>query len=237
MLSSRIRRVAAVSILFAAAVACGGAKKPAESAADTASLESSGGGSKPASAAPAAAEDAGSSSGDSSAPSSSPAANSATTDTSAPAGSAHPAPAVTGLIDGKPFTPKIARVTGKPQKDGRVLLTLDETHTDCSGPATAAPGDAVLTMLVTWENGYKSDLGSLKRSTVKKPNGEITFYRARAGGKKDVSPTFKPSGTVTILKAPSEPMATGSMKIDMQSGDYMLAGDLDVLVCPPAPAK
>jgi hypothetical protein len=234
MLSSRIRRVAAVSILFAAAVACGGAKKPAESAADTTSLESSGGGSKSASVATAAAEEPGSSSRGASASSSSPAANSATTDTSAPAGSAHPAPAVTGLIDGKPFTPKIARVTGKPQKDGRVLLVLDETHTDCSGSATAAPGDAVLTMLVPWENGYKSDLGSLKRSTAKKPNGEITFYRARAGGKKDVSPTFKPSGTVTILKAPSEPSTTGSMKIDMQSGDYMLAGDLDVLVCAPA---
>jgi hypothetical protein len=237
MLSRCIRRGAAVSILCAAAAACGGSKKPAESAADTTSLESSGGaGGQSASAASATAAAGGSASGSSAAPSSSSAANSATTDTSAPAATAHPAPAITGLIDGKPFTPKIARVTGKPQKDGRVLLTLDETHTDCSGSATAAPGDAVLTMLVTWENGYKSDLGSLKRSTPKKPSGEITFYRARAGGKKDVSPTFKPSGTVTILKAPSDPSTPGSMKIDMQSGDYMLAGDLDVLVCPP-PAK
>jgi hypothetical protein len=73
----------------------------------------------------------------------------------------------------------------------------------------------------------------LKRSTPKKPNGEITFYRTRAGGKKDISPTFKPSGTITIIKTPSE-SASGSMKIDLQSGDYMLAGDLDVLVCPAA---
>jgi hypothetical protein len=228
-----LRRVLVVSILGAAAFSCGGSKKNAESAADTASLEASGAGGKSESAASSAPAEGASESAASSASSSSPASNSATPGTSAPTAATHPAPAVTGLIDGKSFNPKVARVTGKPQKDGRVLLTLDEAHSDCSGPAAAAPGDALLTMLVTAESGYKSDLGSLKRSTPKKPNGEITFYRARAGGKKDISPTFKPSGTITIIKAPSD-SASGSMKVDLQSGDYMLAGDLDVLVCPAA---
>jgi hypothetical protein len=43
--------------------------------------------------------------------------------------------------------------------------------------------------------------------------------------------SFKPSGRVTIVKAPMDKDAVGKMKIDLQSGDYMLAGDLDVQVC------
>jgi hypothetical protein len=220
-----MRKVLVITLFF---VACGGSHKPAESA-DTSSLESSG--SSKSEAAPEKAEPAAGAAADTSHPAETPApAPAASSGTSAPASPARPAPAVTGLIDGKPFSPKVARVLSKAQKDGRVLLTFDESHTDCSS-ATTAPGEGMLTMLVPWENGYKSDLGALKRSTPKKPGGEIAFSRARAGGKKDISATFKPAGTVTIIKAPSEQNATGQLKIDLTSGDYMLAGDLDVLLC------
>jgi hypothetical protein len=50
-------------------------------------------------------------------------------------------------------------------------------------------------------------------------------------GKKDVSASFKPSGRVTVVKAPSEEGSLGKINIDMQSGEYMLSGDLDVQVC------
>jgi hypothetical protein len=85
-------------------------------------------------------------------------------------------------------------------------------------------------MVVPWQDGYKVDLASLKRGT-KKGTGEIAFVRTSGANKSEVSPGFKPSGTVTILSAPMERNATGKMKIDLQSGDYMLAGDLDIQVC------
>jgi hypothetical protein len=85
-------------------------------------------------------------------------------------------------------------------------------------------------MLVPWSDGYKVDLGSLKRGT-KKGSGEIALTRVGAGGKAEVSATFKPTGRVTIVSAPKDANAFGKMKIDLQSGDYMLAGDLDVQVC------
>lgn len=221
-----MRKMLVISLFF---VACGGSHQPAESA-DTASLEASESSkSAPAEKAektePAAAASASAPASEAPAP-----ASSANSDTSAPPSPARPAPAVTGLIDGKPFSPKVARILAKAQKDGRVTLTLDESHTDCSA-GTPSPGEGTLTMLVPWENGYKSDLGALKRSTPKKPGGEIGFSRARAGGKKDISATFKPAGTVTIVKAPTEQNARGQLKIDLTSGDFMLAGDLDVLLC------
>ena len=223
------------ALALASLVSCGAAQKPADSA-DTSSLEGKNagggdtsearGGDKPADnkasdEKPRAAAAAPSTKADGPAP-------------PAPGSGAHPAPAVTGLIDGKPFSPKVARVVGKPQKDGRVLLALDESHSDCTSTASPQPGDGTLTMLVPWQDGYKVDLGSLKRATPKKSGAEITFARAGASGKREISASFKPSGLVTILKAPSDSTATGKMNIDMQSGDYMLAGDLDVLVCPPA---
>jgi hypothetical protein len=111
------------------------------------------------------------------------------------------------------------------QKDGRVPVTLTE-HADCSPTKT---GEGALTMLVAWKDGYKTDLGSLRRG--KKGVGEIGFSRVSAANKPDSSATFKPTGTVTVLTAPLNQGATGKMKIDLQSGDYMLAGDLDVQVC------
>lgn len=129
-----MRKVFVIALFF---VACGGSHKPAESA-DTASLESSGSSkSEPASE---KAEPAGSAAATSKAAEAPAPASPASSDTSAPTSPARPAPAVTGLIDGKPFSPKIARVLAKAQKDGRVLLTLDESHTDCSA-GTAAPGE------------------------------------------------------------------------------------------------
>ncbi len=76
----------------------------------------------------------------------------------------------------------------------------------------------------------KLDLAALKRAN-KKSSGEIGFARINKAGKKELSSTFKASGRATIVKAPMEQNALGKMKIDLQSGDYMLAGDLDIAVC------
>jgi hypothetical protein len=207
-------RLSSMSLVFVLA-SCGGSNKPADSpSADTSSLETKG----------ATTHD------DEPSAAAAPTAAPVTTPTpekpdAPPPAPSHPAPAVTGSIDGKPFAPTLARVSSRMQKDGRLLVSIDDAA-DCSGSS-----DATLTMLVPWEDGYKVDLGSLKRSTKKAP-GEIAFMRAAAaGGKKQLSATFKPSGTVTIVKAPTAEKALGKMKIDLQSGDYMLAGDLDILVC------
>ncbi|MDP9002193.1 MAG: hypothetical protein M3O46_19035 [Myxococcota bacterium] len=137
-------------------------------------------------------------------------------------------PNVTGAIDGKPFAPKMARINQPMQKDGRIVITVDE-RTECGGGEPKS-GESVLTMTVPWEDGYKQDLGSLKRAGKKGP-GEISLVRVGASGKRDASMTFKPSGRVTIVKAGMEQGAIGKMNIDLTSGDYMLAGDLDIQVC------
>jgi hypothetical protein len=214
-------------IIFVAA--CGGSQKPVSSA-DTASLDN---GPSSRSEAPAASDtppadtastapaDGTSSAGGSSSAGASPAA--------APE-SMHPTPSVTGSVDGKPFAPKLAHVVGRMRKDGRVLISVDE-RTECATPGDASkPDDAALTILVPWEDGYKIDLSALKRGGKKKP-GEIAFSRANPAGKMEIWSSFKPSGRVTIVKAPMDKDAVGKMKIDLQSGDYMLAGDLDVQVC------
>ncbi len=194
---------------------CGGAQKPAEgSASDTAALEPSSSPAEDTSPSPAASSD--------SKPATSHVATPPAASSDAPAAAPaafHPSPGATGTIDGKPFEPKLARVSGPMQKDGRVSITLVE-HTDCSPPLSATEGS--LTLLVTWKDGYKTDLGSLKRSG-KKGSGEIGFTRANKA-----APAFKPTGTVTVVTAPTDPSATGKMKIDLQSGDYMLNGNLDV---------
>lgn len=107
------------------------------------------------------------------------------------------------------------------QKDGRLLVTLTE-GTDC---ATSPKGGDGLSLLLEWKDGYKTDVGSLKRAT-KPGGGEVGFSR---GG--SVSKTFKPTGRVTVVSAPTDANATGKIKLDVQSGDFMLAGNLDVLLC------
>jgi hypothetical protein len=208
-------RAVLVSSLFLL-FACGGSNKPAESAGDTPSSETS------------------TSSGDTDAMAEDGAAAPAASAAEAPAADAPAAsppaaagPTVTGAIDGKPFAPKVARITHPMQKDGRVFVVLDE-HAECG--ADYGAGDGLLSMLVTWEDGYKVDLGSLKHAG-KKGGGEISFARAGAHGKRDVSTTFKPTGRVTIVKAPMEQGSVGKLNIDLQSGDYMLSGDLDVQTC------
>lgn len=218
-------RFALVSSILVLA-ACGGSKKPAESASESSqetATPAGGDNSDSDAAAPAASEP--SSSGSSSAAASAEAPAEPPASESAPS---HPSPAATGSIDGKPFAPKLARVTSRMQKDGRILLTLDE-RSDCASGG-AKPGEGVLTMLVPWENGYKVDLGALKHSG-KKGAGEIAFSRINKAGKKTPVAKFKASGRMTIVKAPMEQNAVGKMKIDLQSGDYMLAGDLDIQVC------
>jgi hypothetical protein len=209
-------------------VACGGAQKPATTEADTSSLENG------SSASSSTSSDSASSSTTASTSSTpagggdaKPAAASspdAPANTAAPQAPAHPVPATTGSIDGKPFSPKLAQIVGPVQKDGRVLVVLHE-GTDC-----AASTDASISLLVPWKDGYKADLGSLRRA--KGANlGEAAFVRVEGGKKKQVSTTFKPTGLVTIVSAPTQKDAVGKLKIDLQSGDYMLAGDLDVKVC------
>jgi hypothetical protein len=216
-------------------VACGGAAKPAQTESnDTASLDpkgsESGGGS--ASSASSASGDSTSASSSASTPASdsAPRSGGATggqepaSGAAAPA-SLHPVPAATGSIDGKPFVPKLAQISSKIQKDGRVAIVLHE-GTDC----VAQPGDASMTLMVTWKDGYKVDVGSLKRA--KGGNlGEAAFVHVDDKKKKNVSSTFKPTGLVTIVSAPTDKDAVGKIKIDLQSGDYMLAGDLDVKLC------
>jgi hypothetical protein len=213
---------AAVMVVGVSGGACGGSNKPADSAADTSALES------PSSSAAkeAVAPSDSSASASSAAPAASGASGKAAAEDApaAPAAPATPAPAVTGSIDGKPFTPTAAHVSGKPQKDGRMLLTLDSAA-DCGSSS-----DAAMSMLVQWQDGYKTDLGSLKRGAKK--GAEISFSRTAADAKKPTySKTFKPSGTVTVVKATTDAGTVGKLKIDMQSGDFMLAGDLDVHVC------
>jgi hypothetical protein len=202
--------------------ACGGAPKPAAvDPSDTASLDQGSPTSTAPSAMPPPAADA-------PAPTASR-GSAADTPPSAAAPVWHPAPAATGSIDGKPFTPKVAKLAGPLQKDGRVSVILRESG-DCAAPADAEPGDASMLLVVPWKNGYKTDLSSLKRAK-KTDLGEAAFVRVGMDRKKQVSTTFRPSGLVTVVTAPTQQGAFGRMKIDLQSGDYMLVGDLDVNVC------
>ena len=133
-------------------------------------------------------------------------------------------PGATGDIDGKAFSPKLAQLAGPVQKDGRVLILIHE-GSDCVAPADAKSGDGSMMLMLPWKDGYKTDLSALRRA--KGGNmGEAAFIR-----QKKVSTTFKPSGLVTIVSAPTQKDAVGKMKIDLQSGGYILAGDLDVKVC------
>jgi len=200
-------------------VACGGgASKPAASEADTSSLEASGSSaaSTPSSGStPAATADKPASTASSAAPASTAAAAAAPT-------AVHPVPGATGDIDGKPFSPKLAQLAGPVQKDGRVLILIHE-GSDCLGDVKSA--DASMMLMVPWKDGYKTDLSALRRARGGNL-GEAAFLR-----KKQVSSTFKPSGLVTVVSAPTAKDAVGKMKIDLQSGGYILAGDLDVMVC------
>jgi hypothetical protein len=216
-------RVVVVSSLLVL-MACGGSKKPAESAESPAENTSS---SQDTPSASESESDAGSGFG-------APGTSAASTPSEAsPAGESapaqnHPVPNSTGSVDGKPFIPKMARVTQPAAKDGRIMLTLDE-RIECGG-GDPKPGDSYLTVTVPWEDGYKQDLGSLKRPG-KKGAAEIAFFRVNTNGKKEPSATFKPTGRMTVVKAPTEEGAVGKLNIDMQSGDYMLTGDLDIQLC------
>jgi hypothetical protein len=211
----RVRLACSLLVL----VACGGGStKPAASEADTSSLEGSGSSTSTTSAptsTPTAAASAAPASTASSVPASITAAVTGT-------GPVHPVPGTTGDIDGKPFSPKLAQLAGPVQKDGRVLVVIHE-GTDCLADAKSA--DASMMLMVPWKDGYKTDLSALKRA--KGGNlGEAAFLR-----KKQVSSTFKPSGLVTVVSAATSKDGIGKMKIDLQSGGYILTGDLDVLVC------
>jgi len=203
-------------------VACGGGStKPAASEADTSSLESSGSSGATASASTSTATATATAD-----TKPTPAASSSTVPASITAAvtgtPVHPVPGATGDIDGKPFSPKLAQLAGPVQKDGRVLILIHE-GSDCLADTKSA--DASMMLMVPWKDGYKTDLSALRRA--KGGNlGEAAFLR-----KKQVSSTFKPSGLVTVVSAPTTKDAVGKMKIDLQSGGYILAGDLDVLVC------
>jgi hypothetical protein len=204
-------------------LACGGGTPAAQTPSpDTSSLETGSSSSKADSkeAAPAAS--------DAPAPAAAPAATAApaaaATD-SAPAAAYHPAPSVTGTIDGNAFAPKVAQILGPMKKDGRILVTITEAE-ECPGAGDAKADHAKLTMVVPWSDGYKVDLSALKVSGKKGP-GEITFVPGKKGG----GATFKPSGSVTVVSAPMDKGGKGKLKIDLQSGDYMLAGNLDIEMC------
>jgi hypothetical protein len=221
-----MRTSAALAIAFL--TACGGAQKPEASSADTSSLEqqheSAGGASSD--TAPAGDDSSSKSSASASTPTAAPTASAAPDSTPAPpAGGVHPTPSAMGSIDGKPFTPKIARATAAMHKDGRLLVTLTEGTEGTECGATPKAGEGTLSLLLEWKDGYKTDIGSLRRAT-KPGGGEVGFSRGAS-----VSRTFKPTGRVTVVSAPTDANATGKLKLDVQSGDFMLAGDLDVLLC------
>lgn len=226
-------RVSLFPSMIVALLACacgGGAQKPSATEADTSSLETP---SQPG-ASSGSSTSGTSSSTSSSASASTPASSSAAAaggDAPAAPAAVHPVPGTTGNIDGKPFSPKLAQVAGPLQKDGRLLIVLHE-GSDCQTSADAKAGGASMMLVVPWQDGYKVDLASLKRAK-KKDMGEATFIRIGDDGKNQVSTTFKPTGLVTIVSAPMQQNALGKMKIDLQNGDYMLTGDLDVKVCFP----
>jgi len=210
-----MRVVVPVLLVF---LACGGSKKPAESAESPAEPSASSAADMPAASESTAAAPAASAAPAEPEPAA-PAAESTPT---------HPVPTTTGAIDGKPFLPKMARVNQPASKDGRIVLTLDERNA-CGGGDPKA-GESYLTLTVPWEDGYKQDLGSLKRPG-KGGGGEIALFRVNTNGKKEPSATFKPTGRITVVKAPSDEGSVGKLNIDMQSGEYMLTGDLDIQVC------
>jgi hypothetical protein len=222
-----MRHLLACSVL--ALVACGGAQKPSASEADTSSLESSG--SQPtAAAAPADSSDSSGGGPSTTLLTATPASSSSSAPTgSSPPAAVHPVPGATGSLEGAPFSPKLAQVVGPLQKDGRLVVMLHE-GSDCISPSDAKPGDGSMTLMVPWEDGYKVDLGSLKRAK-RRDLGEAAFVRVGTDGKTHVSKSFQPTGRLTVLSAPTTQNAFGKVKIDLSSGDYILAGDLDVKVC------
>jgi hypothetical protein len=155
-----------------------------------------------------------------------------------PPAPAHPAPTVSGSIDGKPFAPRLAQVSGPMQKDGRLLISFTEAD-DCVTSADAKAGGATLLMMVPWKDGAKLDLSKLKAPNPKAKGfaaamGEVSFIRIDDDGKSNhVSTTFKPTGKATIVSAPMEANAIGKMTLDLKSGDYAMSGDLDIKVCFP----
>jgi hypothetical protein len=227
-----MRLVIACSVLVLAA--CGGQQKHASSEADTSSLES--GGSDPPVAKSAPSDSSGADTPNPTNPTNptnaAPASSSSTSSSAAspPAAAAfHPTPGATGSIDGQPFAPTLAQVTGPLQQDGRVMVMLTQAS-DCVAPSDAKAGDGSMLLMVPWQDGYKADLGSLKRAKGK-DKGEAAFIRMGSDGKGHVAAAFKPTGRITIVSAPTAANAFGKMKIDLSSGDYILAGDLDVKVC------
>jgi hypothetical protein len=221
-----MRLTLASSLLCAAVLsACGGGNaKPATTEADTSSLESS---STPSSAstgsAPATSPaDSPASSGAADKPASSGGAPAAAD--RAAAAPAHPVPGATGDIDGKAFAPKLAQLVGAVQKDGRATVLI-HGGSDCLAVDDAKAGDGSILLVLPWKDGFKTDLSALRRAKGKNL-GEAAFVR-----NKQVSTSFKPSGLVTIVSAPTAKGTVGKMKIDLQSGGYILAGDLDVMVC------
>jgi hypothetical protein len=125
--------------------------------------------------------------------------------------------------------PKLAQVVGPLLKDGRVAVMIHE-GSDCIAPTDAKPGDGSMTLMVPWQDGYKVDLGSLRRAK-NHAMGEAAFVRVGADGKNKISSTFAPTGRLTVVSAPTAQNAFGKLKVDLSSGDYILAGDLDVKVC------
>jgi hypothetical protein len=225
----------ACALALAAIAACGGSQKKTDTDVNSLNEPGSGGGGGDTSSASDTTPPA--STGGSSGSGSSSSSHTSSTGSAAAAASAaapavfHPKPSTNGEIDGKPFAPRLAMVTGPMQKDGRIAIVLAEAD-DCVKSSDAQPGDGALSLLLPWKDGWKQDLASMQ-APKGRSNGDISFGRVNDGKKTQLSTTFTPIGTVTIVKAPMDQNAFGKMKIDLTSGGYMLAGDIDVKVCVP----
>jgi hypothetical protein len=233
-----MRTFIACSIALVAIAACGGSQKKTDT--DVNSLSDPGGGGGGGGESSSSSESSTSTSGGgggspSSGTSSSHSSSSSTSSAASAASSAaaptvfHPKPSTNGEIDGKSFAPRMAMVLAPMQKDGRIVIVLAEAD-DCVKPGDAQPGDGSISLLLPWKDGWKQDLASMV-APKGKSNGDISFSRLNDGKKSQLSTTFTPIGTVTIVKAPMDQNSFGKMKIDLTSGGYMLAGDIDVKVC------
>jgi hypothetical protein len=207
-----MRQLACFLLLPFAAAACASTPPAAEPAATAATA---------ATAAPEAASAAPSASA--SAAADMPAAPAAAPEAAPPPVEAFPS--ATGTLDGKPWDLKGAGTAGPVQKDGSVLIGLGNYDIDC-GVHAATAGDRTIVLQIPWKEGAKLDLAKLKKTDV---------WATSVDDKKKVAAlkTFKPTGKVEVLAAPTKEKSSGRIKIELKSGNDTITAEVPVKFCFP----
>jgi hypothetical protein len=140
---------------------------------------------------------------------------------------AGPSAWASGDLAGSAFTPTLVQMRGPaPGYVGRVSLRLFR-GTGCD--MDAKEGDVDLLFAVPWGPGARTDLGTLSSKGVN-PEAQATRHFDSEHGK---GLRFRPQGALTIVSAPSQKGAIGKITIDLRSGDYVLTGDMPVIVRSP----